>query len=397
MYQNLAILGAFVFFYSLCSDRLARTPVNGALVYMAVGLGLGPLGLGWLKLDVDAEGLRALAEMTLALVLFTDAAQANRRVLQHSWRIPLRLLLVGMPLTIGLGLVAGRLLLPGLDWISLLLLATILAPTDAALGKAVVTDTAVPANMREGLNVESGLNDGICVPLVLLLLALAVDVEELGSTPQFALQLVGRSIGVGLLAGIVVTWLAVQLLRRVDRLGWVTDSWAQLTLPALALVCFATAQLLGGSGFIACFVGGILFGALEQRAIHGRLLEAESLGDTLALVTWVVFGAGVVGQGLERFSWDVCLYALCSLTVVRMLPVFLCLWGTSLDAGQKLFMGWFGPRGLASIVFTVIVFGAQLPGAGRIIDAVVLTIVFSVLLHGMSANPLVARLGAREH
>lgn len=396
MYQNLAILGAFLFFYSIFSERLARSPVNGAVVYMALGLTAGPMGLGWLHLDIDAEGLRTLAELTLALVLFTDAAEANQRELQHSWRIPLRLLLFGMPLTIGLGYVAGLLLLDSLDWIALLLLATMLAPTDAALGKAVVTDPAVPASMREGLNVESGLNDGICVPLVLLMLALAVDADVIGSPPQFALQLVSQSIGLGVVAGVVVTWLAVRMLRRVDRAGQVADSWGQLTLPALALVCFAVAQLVGGSGFIACFVGGILFGALEKRGVHARLLEAESLGDSLALLTWVVFGAGVVGQALERLSWDVFLYSLCSLTVVRMLPIFLSLWGSSLTNGQKLFMGWFGPRGLASIVFAVIVFAAELPVGRTLIDAVVCTIVLSVLLHGLSANPLVARLDSRR-
>ena len=395
MYQNLAILGAFLFFYSIFSARLARSPVNGAVVYMVLGLVAGPVGLGWLHLDVDAEGLRTLAELTLALVLFTDAAEANQRELQHSWRIPLRLLLFGMPLTIGLGYVAGLLLLDSLDWIALLLLATMLAPTDAALGKAVVTDPAVPASMREGLNVESGLNDGICVPLILLLLTLAIDADVIGSPPQFALQLVSQSIGLGLVAGVVVTWLAVRLLRHVGSAGRLAESWGQLTLPALALVCFAVAQLLGGSGFIACFVGGILFGAIEKRGVHARLLEAESLGDSLALLTWVVFGAGVVGQALQRLSWEVFLYALCSLTVVRMLPVFLSLWGSTLTTGQKLFMGWFGPRGLASIVFAVIVFGARLPAGQTIIDAVVCTIVLSVLLHGLSANPLVGRLGAR--
>jgi len=395
MYQNLAILAAFAFLYSSVSGGLARTPVNGALVFMAFGTAMGPLGLGLLNLDIDAEGLRIMAELTLALVLFTDAAGANLRELQHSWRIPLRLLVVGLPLTIGLGYIAGLVLLDGLGWVEIALLAVMLAPTDAALGKAVVTNPAVPGPLREGLNLESGLNDGICVPILFVFLLLASEAGAAGDPTAVALQLVAESVGIGVALGVALTWLAVRLLRIVNSRGWMTDSWEQITLPALAVACFGFTQWLGGSGFIACFVGGLFFGAMEREGTHARLLDAEGVGDTMALLTWVAFGAAVVGQGLLTLTWQVVLYAFLSLTAIRMLPVFLALTGLPLGASEKLFVGWFGPRGLASIVFAVIVLEEKLPGGGTIIDAVVAVIVLSVLFHGLSAGPLVADLAAR--
>jgi len=395
MYENLAILAMFVFLYSLASGGLERTPINGALVFTTFGLALGPLGLGVLSLNVDKEGLRTLAELTLALVLFTDAANANLGVLKRSFHIPQRLLLIGLPLTILLGFGVGVFLFDGLTLFEVAILATMLAPTDAALGKAVVTNEAVPSNIREGLNVESGLNDGICVPILFVFLALAAGTSGEGGTTALALKLVAEAIGIGLAVGVGFTYLGVWQIRQFAERGWITETWQQLPVAALAVACFAVAQLLGGSGFIACFAGGLLFGSLEEHHKERLLLAAEGTGDTLALITWVVFGAAVIGQSVGSFSWEVVLYALLSLTVVRMLPVFLALAGMNIRADEKLFMGWFGPRGLASIVFAVIVLNEHLPGGGTIAMTVVCTIVLSVVAHGLSANPLVALLLAR--
>jgi NhaP-type Na+/H+ or K+/H+ antiporter len=395
MYANLAILALFAFFYSLVSGGLEKTPFNGAVVFTAFGLGLGPLGLGFLTLEVDVELLSTLAELTLALVLFTDASNANLRELKHSFKIPQKLLLIGLPLTILLGFVTGYLLFDGLALLEIALIATMLAPTDAALGKAVVTNEAVPSNIREGLNVESGLNDGICVPILFTFLALATSTGIEGNTSMLAMKLMAGSIGIGAVIGVGLTFLAVRLFPHCAERGWVTETWQQLTVPALAVTCFAVAQWLGGSGFIACFVGGLLFGKLEKRHKHTFLLAAEGTGDTLALITWVVFGSAVVGQSIDSFSWQVVVYALLSLTLIRMLPVFFVLKGMNLRTDEKLFMGWFGPRGLASIVFAVIVLNEHLPGGDTVTMTVVCTIILSVIGHGLSANPLVATLAAR--
>jgi NhaP-type Na+/H+ or K+/H+ antiporter len=395
MYETLAILAGFVFVYSVVSGDLERTPINGALVFSAFGLIMGTQGLNVIELNVEAEGLRTLAELTLALVLFTDAANANLRVLRGSISTPTRLLLVGLPLTIALGFGAGVLLFDNLGLLEIAILATMLAPTDAALGKAVVTNTAVPASIREGLNVESGLNDGICVPILFVFLALASESHGGDSTTALAFGLVAEEIGIGATVGIVLTAVAAWVIKGCARHDWITKSWQQLPVAALAVACFALAQALGGSGFIAAFSGGMLFDLLAGKHKEKFLLAAEGTGDTLALLTWVVFGASLTGELINRLTWDVLLYAVLSLTLIRMLPVFLVLTGLGLRTDEKLFMGWFGPRGLASIVFGVIVLNDRLPGGDFIIACVVCTIVLSVVAHGLSANPLVGALANR--
>jgi NhaP-type Na+/H+ or K+/H+ antiporter len=305
------------------------------------------------------------------------------------------LLLVGLPLTILLGIAAGSVVLPGLTLVEVAILATMLAPTDAALGRAVVTDPRVPAGIREGLNVESGLNDGICVPILFILLALAMGARSAADDLALALRLVVQEIGIGLVVGLVLTGLAAWALRSCWNRGWITDTWRQMIVVALAFSCFAVAQTLGGSGFIASFSGGLLFGALARKQKEELLGTAEGIGDTLALATWVVFGTAAVGQMMGGFDWRIVLYAVLSLTVVRMLPVFLSLAGSGLPTGGKLFIGWFGPRGLASIVFIIIVLNKQLPGNHTMALVVVCTVLLSILAHGFSANPLITTLGAR--
>ncbi|WP_426417960.1 cation:proton antiporter [Aestuariirhabdus sp. LZHN29] len=396
MYGNIAVLAGFIFIYSAVSGRLSRSLFSGAIVFTAFGLVFGPVGLGVIAFEIEGEGLRLLAELTLALVLFIDASNANLGVLGRNIQFPSRLLLVGLPLTILLGFGVGVLLFDSLTLLEVAILATMLAPTDAALGKAVVTDESVPANIREALNVESGLNDGICVPILFIFLALVSSAgggEESGQL--LALKLVVEEIGIGLVVGLGITFLGASLLTYCGKRGWITESWRQLPVVVLAVTCFALAQFLGGSGFIAAFAGGLLFGVLAGEHKHGLLLAAEGTGDTLALTTWVVFGAVVVGQSLGAFTWDVVLYSVLSLTLIRMLPVFLALIGTGLGNSEKLFMGWFGPRGLASIVFGVIVLNEHLPGGDTITMTVVFTILLSVIAHGVSANPLVALLASK--
>ena len=395
MYGNLAILTAFIFLYSISSKGLERTPINGAILFTAVGLFFGPCGLGLLNLDLGAEELRHLAELTLALVLFTDAANANLGVLKKSFHIPQRLLLIGLPLTILLGFGVGVLVFGGLTLLEIAILATMLAPTDAALGKAVVTNESVPAVIREGLNVESGLNDGICVPILFIFLALAASSGTDGHTSILALKLVSHEIGIGIVVGLGMTLLGMWLLKICADREWISETWRQLPVVALAVSCFALSQQLGGSGFIASFVGGMLFGGVEKGRKHKLMLAAEGTGDTFAMITWVVFGAAVVGQYFKHFSWEIVLYAFLSLTIVRVLPVFLVLGGMKLRTDERLFMGWFGTRGLASIVFAVIVLNKHLPGSGTIALTVVFTIILSIVAHGLSANPLVSALVAR--
>lgn len=396
MYETIAIIAVFVFLYSITSKGLELTPINGAVVFTAFGLIFGPVGLDLLSLDINTEGLRLLAELTLALVLFIDAANADIGILKKNFHIPQRLLLIGLPLTILLGFGFGFVIFDELSLLEVAILATLLAPTDAALGKAVVSDKSVPANIRQSLNMESGLNDGICVPVLFVFLALAAGSGAHGdSTSALVLTLVAEELGIGIAVGVGLTILGTLFMKYCADRGWITETWRQLPVIALAVACFSLAQFMGGSGFIACFVGGFLFGGIAKELRHGLLLAAEGTGDTMALITWVVFGAAVIGQRIDALSWEVVIYAVLSLTVIRMLPVFISLSKTNLKTSEKLFLGWFGPRGLASIVFAVIVLSYDLPGGDTIILTAVCTIILSVIGHGVSANPLIAALAKR--
>lgn len=396
MYEVLAVLALFALVYSASAGGIERTWISGPMVFIAFGLGVGPSGLGWLSLSADAETIRTLAELTLALVLFTDAAGADLGVLRRSSQLPIRLLLVGLPLTILLGFGVGEWLFRQLSIFEVALLATMLAPTDAALGAAVITNPVVPDKVRQGLNVESGLNDGICVPILFVFLALAQGQAGEHGTGALALTLVAEEIGIGLITGLVLTAGAIWVLRLSKRRGWISRVWIQIPVVALAFACFGTAQVLGGSGFIASFVGGLLFGARLQEYRQPLLQAAEGTGDTFALITWVTFGAVVVGPALGHLSWPIVLYAVLSLTLIRMFPVYVALSGLGLSTEAKLFMGWFGPRGLASIVFAVIVLNASLPGSRTLTYVVAWTVILSILVHGVTAIPWARAFGRRE-
>jgi NhaP-type Na+/H+ or K+/H+ antiporter len=395
MYQNLAILTLFILVYSSVAGRIERSWLSGPIVFTVFGLLIGPVGLDLLSFNSDRETIRTLAELTLALVLFTDAASADMGVLRKTKALPIRLLLIGLPLTILLGFGLGMLLVETLSLLEVALVATLLAPTDAALGKGVVTNEAVPDPVRQGLNVESGLNDGICVPILFVFLALATGKAGEEGPRQLAMMLVAEEIGIGLAVGLVLTAIAALLLKFARKQQWLTHTWIQVPVVALALGCFAVAQWLGGSGFIAAFSGGLLFGILAKQARDEFLRAAEGTGDTMALITWVIFGAAVVGKAVGHFTWLIWLYAILSLTVIRMLPVFLSLTGMGVSTEGKLFMGWFGPRGLASIVFAVIVLNAEVPNSGIIAATAVCTIMLSILAHGITANPWARGFGER--
>ena len=357
---------------------------------------MGPLGLGWFDGDVSNTELRVLADLTLALILFIDAANADLAILKRQFRLPSRMLLFGLPGVIFLGTVIAALLFDTLSLFEAAILGTVLAATDAALGKAVITNKAVPTQIREGLNIESGLNDGLCVPILLVFIALTLDSGTEGGSTMLALKLVAKEIGIGLIVGLGLTAVGTWALRWCRDKGWVTEIWKQVTIVALAIACFSVAQSLHGSGYIAAFTGGLLFGFMAKEATHRLVLAAEGTGETLALMTWFVFGAAVIGQSVEYFTWEMLVYALLSLTVIRILPIFLSLSGTGESTASKLFLGWFGPRGLASIVFAIIVINKGVPGGKFIAMVVVLTVFLSLVAHGVSANPLAKLLGQKE-
>ena len=395
MYETLAIFAIFALIYSILAGGIERTWVSGAVIFTIFGLAVGPAGLGWTSLSSNAEMVSIMAELTLAVILFSDAAGADLGVLRRSPQLPLRLLLIGLPLTIVLGYGVGELLFPQVSLLEIVLLAVMLAPTDAALGKPVIANPAIPSNFREGLNIESGLNDGICVPILFVFLLLAQGEGGEYSVGWLVSKYMIEKIGIGLATGLLITAVAVVLLHFSKKHGLVSRVWMQVPVVALAISCFGVAQLLGGSGFIAAFVGGILFGVRNREHRKILLQSAEGTGNVFAMVTWVIFGALAVGPALQNLSWSVLVYSLLSLTVIRMLPVFVVLSGMKLSVEAKLFTGWFGPRGLASIVFAVVVMQAKLPHGDVLVHVVACTVILSVLLHGLSAVPWVESFGRR--
>lgn len=395
VYQNIVLLSAFLFIYSAFAARFESRWINGAFLFMLVGILLGPAVLDALQLPIRGPGIRIIAELTLAIVLFTDAANANLKILRTFNWIPIRLLLIGLPLCLLSGWAFGLLLFQDMPWLEVAILATILAPTDAALGKAVVSNPAVPAPMREALSAESGLNDGICVPLLFILVAIVAPKEFGDGTLSHSLLLVFEEIGIGLLVGAGLAYICSTLMDVAIKRKWNSPLWSQLTLTSLAILAFATAQHLGGSGFIAAFICGLFAGHLLGENKHAYLDSNEGYADVLSVIVWILFGAVILTNTWPYFNWKTWTYAIASLTVIRIIPVWLSLLGTSLSHESRLFMGWFGPRGLASIVFGVIVMQHELVEKEQVVATVVSTVLLSVVFHGLTANPWVARI--RKH
>ena len=386
MYENLAVLVVFAFIFSVVAGRIERSTITGPMVFIVFGVIAGPVGLGILNMETTNVELRVMADLTLALVLFIDAANADLSTLRSHARIPRRMLLIGLPLCIALGAGVGMVVFPDISLFELCILATMLAATDAALGKGVVTNKAVPARIREGLNMESGLNDGLCVPVLLVFLALATGSAGDSGSSVLALKLVAQEIGIGLGVAVVFSLVGVKLISICVQRDWFTDVWIQIPVVTLALACFATAQTLHGSGYIAAFVGGLLFGHFAKEHTHKLVMAGEGIAELLAMLTWVAFGEAAIGQSWARMTLDVVIYSLLSLTLIRMLPNVIALTGTGEKLETKLFLAWFGPRGLASIVFCIIVINADLPSESVLVSTVVCTVTLCVIAHGLTAN-----------
>lgn len=388
---DLAVVAAVLLAFALVSGRLRGSPLTPAIAFVAAGLVLGSEGFGVVD-DVDAGTVRVLAEGTLALVLFTDAASIRTRLLAREASFPLRLLLVGLPLTIAAGALAGLPLFPGLGVFEVVTLAVLLAPTDAALGETVVSDGRLPSNLRQGLNVESGLNDGLCVPLLFGALALA-ELEEAAAFDGSVLTDLVTEVAVALGVGVAVGAVAALLFGAARRRGWIDGRWVQVVPLATVVAAYTATVALGGSGFVATFAGGLVYRRLlGADEAEGSVRLTEELGGVLSAVTFLVFGAVVVGAAIVDLDAATVVYAVLSLTVVRMVPVALALLGTGAALPTVAFAGWFGPRGLASIVFAlIIVEEADLPGTAVVVQATMLTVLVSVLAHGLTAPWLTNR------
>ena len=319
---GLVAISLLLLVYAGVSGRLAGSMITAAIVFVAGGILVSDEALGWLSPTIESESVRLVAEATLTVVLFSDASRIDLGALRREYVLPLRLLAIGLPLTIVVGALAGVALLGELVLIEAVLLAIVLAPTDAALGQAVVTDPRVPSRVRQGLNVESGLNDGICVPLLLIAIAVA-EAQEGAIGDGAAVELVLEEIGYGCLGG-AIAGLAAAVVIRVGVPRRLVDSiWLHVVPVAGAALAYGLAVWMGGSGFIAAFVGGAVFGGLRREVGGEVTLLLEETGGVLGAVTFILFGAVMLVPILDDLSAEIVLYALLSLTLVRMVPVAL--------------------------------------------------------------------------
>ena len=382
-------IGTILVAYSAISGPLDRRGITSAMLFVAIGFLVGTSGLGLLDVSVESTVAERVTELALVFLLFSDSARLNLGTLRRDLHWPSRLLLIGLPLTMLLGLGAGLLVFPGMAVASAFLLSTMLCSTDAALGQRVIDDTAVPARVRQALDVESGLNDGLAVPFFLVAMDISMATLE-GPATAAVLSTALSQIGWGLAAGVGAGTLGGLIFRLSKDRGWLLDQWRQLFTLAVALSAYAAAGALGGSGFIAAFVAGMAFGRAAREHGLGVTHFTEEAGAFLAAVTWMGFGAVAISNVLPDITWRVVLYALLSLTVVRMLPVAVAMYRTDARWQTVAFMGWFGPRGLASVVFGLLALERGIPEAHTLLATVVVTVGLSVFLHGITSVPLVA-------
>jgi sodium/hydrogen antiporter len=395
MMSGLTVLAVVFVAYALAAARLDRWWITAPMVFVAAGLLLGPHGVGILPFSLSSATVLTITELTLALLLFSDGSTIALRDVEGDSKLPDRLLFAGLPLTVAAGTLAAHFVFPGVQWALAALIATILAPTDAALGLAVVTNKVVPVRIRKALDVESGLNDGLVTPFVTLFIAVTAAEEHISGHAWAAEAL--KEIGLAVAAAVVAGIVGGKLLGLAKDRGWTSRVSEQIAILALALLAYEGSVTIGGNGFVAAFAAGILF----RTATTGEHLAAagtftETLGLTASFLVWAIFGALFVGGALTHgLSVRPILYAVLSLTVIRMVPVAIALTRAHLRPATIAFIGWFGPRGLASVVFTLIALEEleHSRDGQLLIEAATWTILLSVVLHGISAAPLATRYG----
>lgn len=384
------LIAAAVFAYALFSRKTEQVALTAPTMFTALGILLGPAWLDWVTAEIDGKGLMVLAEFTLALILFVDASQIERAHLVRFEVLPIRLLAIGLPLTMAAGTLVAYPLFSG-GWLLAALLAIMLTPTDAALAQSIFNKKDIDESLRHSITVESGLNDGIALPVLLFVMALlasntATDVDHL-----HWLLFISKQFVIGIICGIATGRIGGLLTETAARRQWMTASFQRLSAPALALLAYSGAEILGGNGFIAVFLAG-LFLQSHHTLVLQRLKEfGEAEGQLLSLTMFFLFGLIFVPDALPHITLNSWIYALLSLTVIRMIPVFISLAGSGLPWRARMFLAWFGPRGIASILYLLLVseqlgFGSSNPDHAELFATTVLTVLLSIFIHGISAR-----------
>ncbi|TDJ22225.1 MAG: sodium:proton antiporter [Gammaproteobacteria bacterium] len=389
---TLAVIALGLVGFSVFSGKLQGTIITAPLVFIVFGFAIGEGGFSIAQLDLDHGAIHLLAEATLILVLFSDAARIDLSRLRKDHNLPVRMLALGLPLVMVTGMAVAMLLFEHFSIWEAALLAAILAPTDAALGQAVVSDEAVPVRIRQAINVESGLNDGIALPVVLFL-ASAASAAQQSSTGDWLAFAAGQLI-LGPIVGAAIGFCGARALDVAAEREWSTTAFQGIGVISVALLAFVVAELVGGNGFIAAFIGGMVFGNSVRHPCTFLFEFMATEGELLVLITFLVLGAVMLPDALQHLNWTWVLYATLSLTLVRMIPIGLSLLGTGIRLPSYLFLGWFGPRGLASILFALLILeDAELVHGHELLSVTIITVVLSALLHGITAAPLAKAYG----
>jgi sodium/hydrogen antiporter len=396
-HKLLIFFALLIFAFGLFSRLAERKSVTGPMFFVAVGVLVSPLGLGLLDVHPEIGPVRLVAELALTLVLFTDASLIDIRALRNAPAIPARLLLIGLPLTMLSGVALGVIMFGSASLLTILLMALILSPTDAALGQAVAKSRSVPLRIRQSISVESGLNDGIALPPIIVCLVLLG--AEAGVHQGGVLGFVARQVTLGPLVGLVVGWVGGKLIQVMTDKGWMEETFQRLSALPLAILAYTIAESVGGNGFIAAFFAGLglTIGAPSTNIRHRIQEFAETEGTQLILVVFLLFGLSMVPAAAPYWGALEVIYALASLSLIRMIPVAISLIGTRLDWQTVAFIGWFGPRGIASVLYLLIAVAATgFAGYEQIMSVIVLTVIFSVYAHGVTAMPLSELYGANR-
>lgn len=390
------VLAVLVLAYALVSEQVNRRFVAPALIFMLIGMALGPFGLELLEAGPATEGYTVLAQLALALILFNQAAELRLDRIQMHGPVTLRLLVVGIPLTIVLGTLTAALLLPVLPWWEAVCLAAIVAPTEAALIEALLKDSRIPERVRHALSVESGFYDGFALAVLLIALGLASQ-QETGDTQKhwawfiFTTEIVSLLVGaaVGLIGALVVKW--------SRRHEWMTDTWAQLATLALAFVCFQLGEWLHASGFVAAFTGGLAFSFISRRKAEDELPTqvCDASAQLLELMVFAMFGSFALIDGWRHADWRIVLFATVAVFGVRMVSVLISLVGTDLPIPSRLFIGWFGPRGIGTVVLGLLVINrGDIQSGDEIGTVVVVAVTLSLVVHSVTTAPGIRRLAS---
>ena len=392
-YSDLAILSGIVFLFGICSSKLRSWNITGPMALVTLGVVVTVLAPTSFQDERNATFIEIFAEVTLILVLFSDAANLNLRTFIKDHNLAQRMLMMGMPLSILLGTIFALLLFEQIGIVEAALLAAILAPTDAALGQAVVSSPKVPSRIRQTLNTESGLNDGIALPMVLFFVCMASAVHD-PKTAEYWLKFGAMQLILGPLAGWFVASVSANALNRAVKTAVLHRSVQGVATLSTAFLAFAGAEQIGGNGFIAAFVAGLVFGNMFHGDKDFLFDFGETQGMLLTLVTFFFFGLTMVPMLFKSMEWSFVIYGVLSLTLVRLVPVAISLIGTGLPIRTVSFLGWFGPRGLASILFVLLILeDAEIANEELILVVTITTVVLSVFAHGLSAGPAARRWG----